>query len=372
MKTNMRTSLLALMMSLLMCFVCGCNTYDGEQFSLAPIATATMTEVEGSTTVVPLESLYSTEVTTAITTMSNVDVQETTTQFMANTTTLATTTVNSSTTSTSNTTTTNTAKVTSSRTATSTYANTTTTTYYTTHKMQNGDSLYTVRAGDSLYSIAELYGCDVYELMLVNDLYFDSVILPGDVLIIPGGYLDLEAPLSTEEAYNIELVPSVDDGLVGYGYGVKRSWAAGDASFTNMSISAEVLTNTVGYIPPGGNFSWLRDVGPCDGPPYVLSDGYSGDTVIQVYGGGICMMASAVKSAAINAGCIITETHPHSMPVVYNPRDHDGWELGESAINAGSEDLCFYNPSATTGLYIQAWVNWEARECSVELIPYLA
>lgn len=235
-------------------------------------------------------------------------------------------------------------------------------------------STYYVQFGDCLSRIAEMYGIDMNYLAQYNNMSVDnSIIYPGDTLLIPSGYVMQDyiyEPIYTDsDNYSYNNQTTYSDGLVCYGAETKTSWTAGWNSFTNMEIASYVLTNQVAYIPPGGNFSWLRDVGPCTSSPYVEADGYSGGEVVSVYGGGICMTASALKVAAIRAGCIITETHPHSMPVTYNDRSNPDWALYESAVDASGCDLCFYNPSSTTGLTILVYTDRYAGTCTAELIP---
>lgn len=235
---------------------------------------------------------------------------------------------------------------------------------------------YTVQEGDWLCNIAENYGIDMYTLAQFNNMSVEDTILPGDELLIPDGYVWQNNYYYDEPTYYEPYSVTYDnsnnsysDGLVQYGCDTKYSWSAGWASFHNMEVASEVLTNQVAYIPPGGYFSWLNDVGPCTSWPYVEAGAYNGNEVISATGGGICMTASALKVAAINAGCIITESHPHSMPVGYNDRSNPDWALYESAIDASGCDLCFYNPSSTTGLKIRVYTDINSGTCTAELIP---
>ena len=233
---------------------------------------------------------------------------------------------------------------------------------------------YTVQEGDWLSQIADSYGIDMYTLAQFNNMSVEDTILPGDKLLIPSGYTwqcdySYDEPTYYEPDYSYNnQSSSYSDGLVHYGCDTKYS-SAGWASFHNMEVASNVLTYQVAYIPPGGDFSWLRDVGPCTSDPYVEAGAYNGNEVISATGGGICMTASALKVAAMNAGCIITETHPHSMPVGYNDRSNPDWALYESAIDASGCDLCFYNPSSTTGLTIRVYTDINSGSCTAELIP---
>lgn len=223
-------------------------------------------------------------------------------------------------------------------------------------------SVYYVRTGDWFARIAGMYGIEMDYLALFNNMSVDDTIYPGDEIKIPSGYSIKSGNTKDSQAEGT-------DGLVQYGCETKTSYSASSSSFTNMEVASDVLTNQVAYIPPGGDFSWLRDVGPCTSSPYVESTGYSGGEVVMVYGGGICMTASALKVAAMRAGCVITETYPHSMPVAYNDRNKPDWKDYESAIDASGSDLCFYNPSQTTGLTIRVVTDRNSHTCMAELIP---
>ena len=111
-------------------------------------------------------------------------------------------------------------------------------------------------------------------------------------------------------------------------------------------------------IPANSTFSWLNDVEPYSSPNYVTADCYCGDTVIQDYGGGICMVSSTLKVAAYNAGLSIIASSPHSMPVSYVNRQTEDWQFLEAAVDSGSGmDLVIYNP-LDRDVTISAWVSY--------------
>lgn len=236
---------------------------------------------------------------------------------------------------------------------------------------------YEVKSGDSWKYIASIYLINPDYLARFNGKETSDILYPGDILFIPDEFIPVnqmdEEEISTPD-YSV-LANGTDsdvhsDGIVNYGSDTKVSPSAAPSSFTNMEIAAGVLNDTVSYIPPGGTFSWLDDVGPCTSKPYVLATAYNSGKVTKAYGGGICMLASALKVAAWKSGCVITETHPHSLPVPYNPRENNpDWRAYESTIDASGQDLKFYNPSKTTGLTISAYVDTNKHTCTVELIP---
>ncbi|TCD45561.1 LysM peptidoglycan-binding domain-containing protein [Streptococcus sp. X16XC17] len=61
---------------------------------------------------------------------------------------------------------------------------------------------YTIQDGDSFYSIAQSYGIDAYELAATNGMGIYDLILPGQVLTLPGVSTMLAAPVveSTPQA----------------------------------------------------------------------------------------------------------------------------------------------------------------------------
>lgn len=58
---------------------------------------------------------------------------------------------------------------------------------------------YAIQEGDSFYSIAQQYGVDVYELAAHNGLGIYDLIVPGQILTIPGVVTNTPAPLASEE-----------------------------------------------------------------------------------------------------------------------------------------------------------------------------
>lgn len=64
-----------------------------------------------------------------------------------------------------------------------------------------GPFFYTVQEGDTLSGIAEQFGVDVNRLMAVNELTFDSVIVPGQLILIP----DPNEPLPTPTPFPSDL-----------------------------------------------------------------------------------------------------------------------------------------------------------------------
>lgn len=65
----------------------------------------------------------------------------------------------------------------------------------------DGGIRHTVLDGQFLITIAEMYGITLNDLLVKNNLTAESIILPGDLLIIrEGGEINLGQPTSTPEA----------------------------------------------------------------------------------------------------------------------------------------------------------------------------
>lgn len=67
------------------------------------------------------------------------------------------------------------------------------------------NSRHTVRRGESLGSIAELYGINLFELQQANAIY-NAWIYPGDVLVLPGYQADPEIATAVEDSPALESV----------------------------------------------------------------------------------------------------------------------------------------------------------------------
>ena len=73
----------------------------------------------------------------------------------------------------------------------------------------DGGIRHTVLDGQFLITIAEMYGISLSDLLTKNNLTADSIILPGDILIIrEGGEITLGQPTGTPDAPAQVLTPS--------------------------------------------------------------------------------------------------------------------------------------------------------------------
>lgn len=84
----------------------------------------------------------------------------------------------------------------------------------------------------------------------------------------------------------------------------------------NIRLAAAKIDGHV--VPPGGEFSFNRVVGPRD-PQFgwqAAPELYSGEFVVG-YGGGVCQVSSTLFNSVLLAGLPVTERHHHSRPLTY-------------------------------------------------------
>lgn len=105
----------------------------------------------------------------------------------------------------------------------------------------------------------------------------------------------------------------------------------------NARLAARALDGVV--IPPGGEFSFNRTVGP-----WTRDRGYKrapvsfGGEMVITWGGGVCQVSSTLYNAALLAGMTILERDHHVWAPLYVPAGRD------AAVALGLADLRFVNP----------------------------
>lgn len=100
--------------------------------------------------------------------------------------------------------------------------------------------------------------------------------------------------------------------------GVGRSNFAGSPTNRrrNIALGAKKMNGVL--IPPDGDFSQLKTLGPVDGPHGWFQElVIKGDTTIPEYGGGLCQIGTTSFRAALASGMPILERRAHSYRVVY-------------------------------------------------------
>ncbi len=111
------------------------------------------------------------------------------------------------------------------------------------------------------------------------------------------------------------------------------------AERANILLSAAAIDNAV--VAPGAEFSFNDQVGERT-VDRGYQDGLMFDNgqIVRGTGGGICLVATGLYNAALQAGLEITERHPHSGVVSYAPPGCD------AGIYYGQEDFKFRNTTA--------------------------
>ena len=117
----------------------------------------------------------------------------------------------------------------------------------------------------------------------------------------------------------------------------------------NVLLSAQAVDNVV--VAPGAEFSFNDQVGERT-PERGFQDGLMFDQgkVVRGTGGGICLVATGLYNAALQAGLEIIERHPHSGVVGYAAPGCD------AGIVYGQEDFRFRNTTSRP-LVIRALPN---------------
>lgn len=107
----------------------------------------------------------------------------------------------------------------------------------------------------------------------------------------------------------------------------------------NARLAAAALDGVV--IPPGGEFSFNRTVGP-----WTRDKGYKrapvsyGGEMVITWGGGVCQVSSTLYNAALLAGLTVLERDHHLWAPLYVPPGRD------AAVAYGIADLRLRNPSS--------------------------
>ncbi len=109
----------------------------------------------------------------------------------------------------------------------------------------------------------------------------------------------------------------------------------------NIQVAARDLNGVV--IPPGYDFSFLRELGPITkATGYLESLIIQGDATVPGIGGGVCQVSTTVFRAAFWAGLPIVDRNQHSYRVIYY--EQDGTPPGlDAAVYDPGVDLRFRN-----------------------------
>jgi vancomycin resistance protein YoaR len=123
----------------------------------------------------------------------------------------------------------------------------------------------------------------------------------------------------------------------------------------NARLAAAALDGVV--LPPGGEFSFNRTVGP-----WTRDKGYKrapvsyGGEMVITWGGGVCQVSSTLYNAALLAGLTVRERDHHVWAPLYVPPGRD------AAVAYGIADLRLRNPYAAP-VRLEARVQGETLLC---------
>ena len=105
---------------------------------------------------------------------------------------------------------------------------------------------------------------------------------------------------------------------------------------TNLRLVCEILDGMI--LQPGEEFSFNGAVGErTKERGFLPAPAYSGDTLVDHYGGGVCQTSSTLYNCALLADLEITNRLSHGYTVRYLPVGLD------ATVNWGTTDFCFRN-----------------------------
>ena len=200
-------------------------------------------------------------------------------------------------------------------------------------------------------------------------------------MIFEGGALDFTDEIEGIDIDKESLLKAVDDGVqVTLPYKVippavtkddlkKQAFSVTLASYTSyFDPSVAGRTNNIrkaverinGYIMmPGDEFSYNRVLGERTvAAGYDYANSYSGGTIIQEVGGGICQVSSTLYVAVLYADLKVTKRYNHSLAVSYVPKGMD------ATVSYGTLDFCFANDTQKP-IMIKASVNGGVVDISI-------
>ena len=105
---------------------------------------------------------------------------------------------------------------------------------------------------------------------------------------------------------------------------------------TNLRLVCQILDGMI--LQPGEEFSFNGAVGQrTKERGFLPAPAYSGDTLVNHYGGGVCQTSSTLYNCALQADLEITNRLSHGYTVRYLPVGLD------ATVNWGTTDFCFRN-----------------------------
>ncbi len=136
-------------------------------------------------------------------------------------------------------------------------------------------------------------------------------------------------------------------------YAVTNASSSSSNRLSNIKLALELINGT--SLEPGETFSFNDVVGErTTERGFKSATAYSGGSVVNEVGGGICQVSTTLFNAAVKADLEIVERHNHSMTVSYVDKGKD------AAVDWGNKDLKFTNTSDDT-IYICCYLDSDKR-----------
>ena len=134
---------------------------------------------------------------------------------------------------------------------------------------------------------------------------------------------------------------------------VTNASSSSDNRLTNIKVALSSINGVC--LKPGESFGFNDVVGKrTKERGYKVATAYSGGTVTEEVGGGICQVSTTLFNAAVKADLKIKERHPHSLTVSYVDVGKD------AAVDWGNKDLKFTNNS-DDNIYIICYLSSDKR-----------
>jgi len=122
---------------------------------------------------------------------------------------------------------------------------------------------------------------------------------------------------------------------------------------TNIQVSLGSINGVC--LQPGQSFSFNEVVGKrTKERGFKVATAYSGGSVTEEVGGGICQVSTTLFNAVVKADLKVNERHPHSLTVSYVDPGKD------AAVDWGNKDLKFTN-SSDDAIYICSYLSSDKR-----------
>lgn len=133
--------------------------------------------------------------------------------------------------------------------------------------------------------------------------------------------------------------------------------SSSDERKNNIAVATKSLNNTL--VDVGGEFSFNKTVGPrTEKNGYKSAKIIVGGEFVDGVGGGVCQVSTTLYNAVLLSGLLITECHPHSLPVGYIAPSFD------AMVNSGSSDLKFIN-NTHNPIIIKTFANGEVLKMEI-------